>query len=65
MMTKNYVENRAAALIRDHNAYRKMRYDAACKDYRTALDDLLHVAKRSGIEISYKVSRAGYLSLNK
>lgn len=65
MMTKTYVETTAAALIRDHNAYRKVRYDAACNDYRTALDNLLHVAKRQGIEITYKVSRAGYLSLNK
>lgn len=62
-MTRTYAENKAAALVRDHNAYRKMRYDEACADYRTALDDLIKVAGRKGWKISYKVSRAGYLTL--
>ena len=63
MMTKAYIETKAALLIAQHNHYRKVRCEAACTDYRTALDNLLHVAKRQGIEITYKVSRAGYLSL--
>ena len=62
-MTRTYAESKAAALVRDHNAYRKMKYDEACTDYRTALDDLIKVAGRKGWKISYKVSRAGYLTL--
>ena len=62
-MTETYAKNKAAILVRDHNAYRKMRYEEACKDYRTALDNLIYVAGRKGIKISYKVSRAGYLTI--
>jgi len=62
-MTRTYAESKAAMLVRDHNAYRKMRYDEACADYRTALDDLIRVAARKGWKITYKVSRAGYLTL--
>ena len=62
-MTRTYAENKAAALVRDHNAYRRMGQTDACKDYRTALDDLIHVAARKGWKIAYKVSRAGYLTL--
>ena len=63
-MTKNYVENTAKALVRDHNAYRKMRSTAAVNDYRTALDNLLWVAKSQGIVMTYKVSKAGYITLD-
>ena len=62
-MTKNYAETKATLLVRDHNAYRRMRQTEACADYRTALDNLIRVAARRGWKISYKVSRAGYLTL--
>ena len=63
-MTKQYAINKAKALVRDHNAYRKMKYTAACKDYRTALDNLIYVAGRKGWKITYTVSRAGYITLD-
>lgn len=63
MFTEAYARSKAATLVRDHNAYRKMRYEAACRDYLKALDDLIHVAGRKGWSISYKISRAGYLTL--
>jgi len=63
-MTERYCIEKAKALVRDHNAYRKMRYAEACKDYRTALDNLIYVAGRKGWKITYTVSRAGYLALN-
>ena len=62
MFTEDYARSKAAILVRDHNAYRKMKYEAACKDC-TALDNLIHVAGRKGWKISYKVSRAGYITL--
>ena len=63
MFTEAYARSKATALVRDHNAYRKMKYEAACMDYHTALDNLIHVAERKGWKISYKVSKAGYITL--
>ncbi|MBR1810999.1 MAG: hypothetical protein IJ766_05025 [Clostridia bacterium] len=63
MFTETYAKEKAAALVRDHNAYRKMRQEAACRDYRIALDNLIHVAGRKGWIIEYRVSKAGYLTL--
>lgn len=63
MFTETYARAKAAALVRDHNAYRKMRQTEACSDYRTALDNLIHVAARRGWKIGYRVSKAGYLTL--
>ena len=55
-MTEANAMNKAKALVRDHNAYRKMRYEDACADYRLALDHLIHFAGRKGWKISYTVS---------
>ena len=63
MFTETYARAKAAALVRDHNAYRKLHRTEACRDYRTALDDLIHVAARHGWKIEYTVSKAGYLTL--
>ena len=62
-MTKAYAENTAKALVRDYNAYRRMRYTAACKDYKTALDNLIHVAGRHGFKMSYTLSSDGFITL--
>ena len=63
-MTERYCIEKAKALVRDHNHYRKVRYTEAVKDYRTALDNLIYVAGRQGWKISYSVSRAGYITLD-
>ena len=55
MFTEDYARSKAAALVRDHNAYRKIKYVAGYKDYRTALDNLFHVAGRKGWKISNDV----------
>lgn len=62
-MTKAYCEDKLNILIRDHNHYQKVRYTAAVKDYRTAIDNLIYVAGRQGIKLGYTVSRAGYLAV--
>ena len=62
-MTKAYAEHKAALLAKEHNHYRKVGYTAAVKDYRTALDNLCHVAKRTDIEIAYMFSKAGYITI--
>ena len=63
MLTKEYAESKAAILVRDHNHYKKYKNEAAVKDYRTALDNLIYVAGRQGWKITYTVSRAGYIAL--
>ena len=62
-MTEANAMNKAKALVRYHNAYRKMRYADACADYRLALDHLILFAGRKGWKITYTVSRAGYITL--
>ena len=62
-MTKAYAQNTAKALVRDYNAYRRMNYTAACKDYRTALDNLIRVAARQGWKMSYTVTSEGFITL--
>ncbi len=62
-MTKNYVETKAAALARDYNAYKRTGYKAACDDYKTALDNLLRVAKRHGIEVAYTTDNNGFITI--
>ena len=62
-MTKTYAENKANLLARDHNAYKKMKYEDACKDYRTALDNLIYVAGRKGIKISYTTDNKGFITI--
>ena len=62
-MTKTYAENKANLLARDHNAFKKMKNEAACRDYRTALDNLIFVAARKGIEISYETDDKGFITI--
>ncbi len=62
-MTKTYAENKANLLARDHNTFRKMKNEAACKDYRTALDNLIYVAARQGFEISYTTDKKGFITI--
>ena len=62
-MTKTYAENKANLLARDHNAFRKMKNEAACRDYKTALDNLIHVAARHGVEISYATDDKGFITI--
>ena len=64
MFTESYARNKANSLIRDYNSYRKMKNGEACRDYKTALDNLISVADRHGWKINYTVSRAGYITLN-
>lgn len=62
-MNAKYAREKAEILVRDHNHYKKVGYEAAVKDYRTALDNLIYVAARIGCKISYTVSKSGMLSL--
>lgn len=62
-MTKTYAENKANLLARDHNAFRKMKNEAACKDYKIALDNLIYVAARQGFEISYTIDNNGFITI--
>ena len=63
-MTKTYAENKANLLARDHNAFRKMKNEAACRDYKTALDNLIHIAARQGIKISYATDNNGFITIS-
>ena len=40
-----------------------MRYTAAVKDYRTAIDNLIYFAERQGVKIGYTVDNKGYLTI--
>ena len=61
-MTKSYAQRKLALLIKDHNHYIKVGYDAAVKDYRTAIDMLISVATRQGIKMHYTVTADGYIN---
>ena len=61
-MNKAYAKHKLALLIKDHNHYLKVGYDAAVKDYRTAIDMLISVAARQGIKMHYTVTADGYIN---
>ena len=61
-MTKAYCEGKLKALIRDHNHYLKVNYTEAVEDYRTAIDNLVYVAGRQGIKLTYTVDEKGYIN---
>lgn len=60
---KTYCESKLAILVKDHNHYKKVKYTAAVKDYRTAIDNLIYFAERQGIKIGYTVDKKGYLTV--
>ena len=62
-MTREYAENKANILVRDHNHYKKVGYTEAADDYKTALDNLLHVANRKGYNMAYRMTRSGYIHM--
>ena len=60
---KEYCESKLAILVRDHNHYKKVKYTAAVKDYRTAIDNLIYFADRQGVKVGYTVDNKGYLAI--
>ncbi len=60
---KEYCESKLAILVRDHNSYKKVKYIAAVKDYRTAIDNLISFAERQGVKIGYTIDKKGYLTV--
>lgn len=62
-MTKNYATEKAEALVKGFNHYKKVGYTEAAADYKTALDLLLHVANRKGYGLAYKTTRSGYIHM--
>ncbi len=60
---KNYCENKLNLLVRDHNHYKKVKYTAAVKDYRTAIDILIRFAEQQGVKLGYTVDQNGYLTV--
>ena len=60
---KEYCESKLAILIKDHNSYKKVKYTAAVRDYRTAIDNLIFFAERQGVKLGYTVDKKGYLTI--
>lgn len=60
---KEYCESKLAILVRGHNSYKKVKYTAAVKDYRTAIDNLIYFAERQGVKLGYTVDNKGYLTI--
>lgn len=60
---KTYCESKLTILVRDHNHYKKVKYTAAVKDYRTAIDNLICFAECQGIKMGYTVDKKGYLTI--
>ena len=61
-MTKAYAQRKLALLIKDHNHYVKVGNADAVKDFRTAIDMLIGVAVRQGINMHYTVTADGYIN---
>ena len=62
-MTKDFFKNRIKTLVRTHNTYNKAKHTAACKDYRTALENTVAAARKNGFEFTYTTTKAGYIHL--
>ena len=60
---KEYCESKLAILIKDHNSYKKVKYTAAVRDYRTAIDNLIFFAERQGVKLGYTLATKGYLPI--